>query len=381
MATARALTIPEIALEIVEGVYAMPVSERRPVLASLALVSRVFHNRAMRLLWADLPSVEPLFQLLSNCVSILDTGGGAWRRAYSLTLNALPPDNEIARFRELAGWVRVLDLQGQGMSWEWPYDRSCGGITMDPPSLWYLATSAGFAGLRVLAVSNVVLGTELRLFNSPLLQALTIYHPESTITDSYCGTLEVAAERFPYLRRLVWKWSPKNVVPPAAHILAATIQPLSVLEGLQDLCIDFGERPVYDNDIALLAGAVPRLLHLRLKFDMDTQKQGPSAQSLLAVAQRCPSLHTLRLVGLFITEADEANVATFPYVGNRLRYLDVADLRCMGESNAAMIIDLLFPFLDIEACRRRAAAAASRPSTGCWLEALDRIGTYHAARE
>lgn len=91
MATARALTIPEIALEIVEGVYAMPVSERRPVLASLALVSRVFHNRAMRLLWADLPSVEPLFQLLSNCVSILDTGGGALRRAYSLVSRLVLP--------------------------------------------------------------------------------------------------------------------------------------------------------------------------------------------------------------------------------------------------------------------------------------------------
>ncbi|RDX40018.1 hypothetical protein OH76DRAFT_475775 [Lentinus brumalis] len=236
----------------------------------------------------------------------------------------------------------------------------------------------GFASLRVLSISNVDDGAELRLFNSPLLRDLSIYHPDNTNTESYRRTIEAVAQRFPHLHRLLWKLGRQDFAyATRTHILAATIQPLFALDGLRELSIDVASRPVYDDDIALLAGGLPRLSHLEVKFYMD--KIGPTARSLLTLAQGCPSLHTLHLGGLFITEADEANAATYPFVGNRLRYLNVADLRCEGEIYAAMIVDVLFPFLDVEASRRRAAAA--QWPKGQFPGVLTRLEGYHAARE
>ena len=68
MATARALSITEIVVEIVEHANMLP--ERAPVLARLARVNWMFHDHAVKLLWADLPDLEPLFMLLSNCVRV-----------------------------------------------------------------------------------------------------------------------------------------------------------------------------------------------------------------------------------------------------------------------------------------------------------------------
>ena len=68
MATARALSITEIVVEIVEHANMLP--ERSPVLARLARVNWMFHHHAVKLLWADLPNLEPLFMLLSNCVRV-----------------------------------------------------------------------------------------------------------------------------------------------------------------------------------------------------------------------------------------------------------------------------------------------------------------------
>ena len=68
MATARALSITEIVVEIVEHANMLP--ERAPVLARLARVNWMFYHHAVKLLWADLPDLEPLFMLLSNCVRV-----------------------------------------------------------------------------------------------------------------------------------------------------------------------------------------------------------------------------------------------------------------------------------------------------------------------
>lgn len=72
MATARALSLPEIVLEVLEHVFDEPVSERRPLLFALAQVSRIFRDPAVRMLWVDMPNIEPLFRLLSNCEVVPD---------------------------------------------------------------------------------------------------------------------------------------------------------------------------------------------------------------------------------------------------------------------------------------------------------------------
>ncbi|RPD57940.1 hypothetical protein L226DRAFT_574745 [Lentinus tigrinus ALCF2SS1-7] len=258
-----------------------------------------------------------------------------------------------------------------------PRLRECSLAVFIPPDV-LRTIRPGFANLRVLVISNVVFGTELKLFNSPYLQDLTIYHCDWISSDTHRRTLELISHRFPDLRRLSWELGHKHTnASSGQHILVVIIRPLSILHGLQNLFIDAGNRDIHDDDIALLVEGSPRLAHLDLKFHIE--KTGPTAHSLLTLAQGCPSLATLRLSGLFITEEDEGKVETYPYVGNHLRWLDIADLRCMGVMHGAMIIDMLFPFLDIGECRLR--ASTTRYPKGQLAEVLVRLAAYHAARE
>lgn len=71
MATVRALAIPDIVLEIVARVCLLDDDQiRRTTLVRLVAVNRVFYDSAVSALWADLPSVEPLLRLLTNCVRV-----------------------------------------------------------------------------------------------------------------------------------------------------------------------------------------------------------------------------------------------------------------------------------------------------------------------
>lgn len=237
---------------------------------------------------------------------------------------------------------------------------------------------AGFHALRTLALSNIVHGEELHLFDSPLLRDLTIYHYPHVSFDTYFRTLEVAVQRFPQLRRLTWRLGERELMP-ASPILGETVQPFFTFGDLQELFIDSVRQPFTDTYITFLVAALPRICHLELRFYMGKKGPGPSGRSLLSIAQGCPTLHTLHLDGIFFTQEDEANTETYPYVGNRLRCLNVADLRCEEGLYAAMIIDTFFPFLNIEECRRRAAKTYWHK--GQYKAVLDRLETFHAARE
>ena len=69
MATAHALAIPEIIMELAEHVCAEPAPDtRKRDLARLARVARIFYEPAVWLLWGEMFSIEPLFRILSNCV-------------------------------------------------------------------------------------------------------------------------------------------------------------------------------------------------------------------------------------------------------------------------------------------------------------------------
>lgn len=70
LAAARALCISEIVVEIVEHVGTEPLPERSRMLARVAQVSQIFRDPAVRLLWTELPSLEPLLDLASNCVRV-----------------------------------------------------------------------------------------------------------------------------------------------------------------------------------------------------------------------------------------------------------------------------------------------------------------------
>ena len=94
-----------------------------------------------------------------------------------------------------------------------------------------------------------------------------------------------------------------------------------------------------------------------------------------------PSLQTLHLGSVLITQAEEGNVDAFPYIGNQLRLLTIVNLRCKGVIHSAMIIDMLFPFLDVRECRRRASQTDWFNLRGKFAKVLDRLEAYHAERE
>ncbi len=305
-------------------------------------------------------------------------GGGAYAQAFcdALAAVAMLNDLEVFSMATMSTGVAGRDLVTALSAL--PRLRDCSfGVNIAEDVLRTIPP--GFPSLRALTVSNVVRGRELDLFDSPHLRELTIYHPGGLADDSYRSILETVGRRFPRLRRLAWILGRRNTIAAAPDFLAITIQPLFVLDGLQELSIDVQNRPVSDADVVFLAGGFPHLSHLDLRFHME--KTGPSARALLALARGCPSLRALYVGGVLFTEADEAEAGagTFPFVGNRLQYFHIGDLRCEGEARAAMIVDLLFPFLDVRECRRRAAKGSWRK--GQWSGVLDRLEAYHADRE
>ena len=245
------------------------------------------------------------------------------------------------------------------------------------PDLVLPTIRPGFATLRALALSNIAHGGQLCLFDSPHLQDLAIYHADGGTNQSYLQTLEAALTRFPDLRSLSWTPLRENVRSSATPILADVLRPLYALYSLQELRIDVADCPIGTNDIALLAEGLPHLSHLELKFCMDSM--GPTTRSLLLLAQNCPLLRTLRLGGLRLTNShDEPNALTLEPLGHRLRCITVANLRCQGALCVAMILDCLFPFLDLGECRR--SLAKVRSPRGDFPEVLRRLEAFHAER-
>lgn len=263
-----------------------------------------------------------------------------------------------------------------------PRLRECSlAVSVSPEMLHTIRP--GFPNLCVLAISNVTFGIELKLFNSPHLQILTIYHCDWIGPDIHRLTIETATQQFPCLRRLEWQLGDRRVDPfdtePSERILADTLRPLSTLHGLRELTINVINRHIRDDVITILVQTCPHLAHLELNFDNNSI--APSARSLQALAQGCPSLQTLHLGGILITQAEEGNVDAFPYIGNQLRLLTIVNLRCKGVIHSAMIIDMLFPFLDIRECRRRASQTDWFNLKGKFANVLDRLEAYHAERE
>lgn len=237
-----------------------------------------------------------------------------------------------------------------------------------------------FPNLQVLALSNVAYGDQLHLFDTPLLQDLTIYYANVDNAESHCHTFEVITEHFPHLRRLAWKPGHKYI-PPTRQILSDCMPPLLGLESLCELSIDLIDRPVGDNNIAVLAERFPRLVHLDLKFWIDATGPSPSVQSLLLLTQSCSALQVIHLGGLRFTKEDVAS--TYHFVDNHLRCLSIADVRCAGTVTlieGARSIDVLFPFLDIGRSRRRTAKLLSPKGSDTFLEVLNHLEQFHTER-
>lgn len=246
-----------------------------------------------------------------------------------------------------------------------------------------IAVKPGFRMLSSLLVSKVSHGDELQPFDSPNLHNLRIYHNGYPTLDACRRTLELIGQRFTRLRRLLWKapfWEyTLNGAP--SDFLTTTIQPLFALKALEHLTLDVGQAIVRDSDVEALASGLPHLVHLLLEYD-NRRERPPTltARALLTLAQGCPNLLSLQIGGIFVQEADDTSLDAYPFGGHGLQLLYVASLQCKEFSTCTMIVDRIFPNVDIVWCHKR-CSSAMRWSNALWANVLDRLEMFQQDRK
>lgn len=235
----------------------------------------------------------------------------------------------------------------------------------------------GFQHLTSLALSNVHRGDELQVFNSPLLHSLSIYHTECPDVDECLRTLIFIGQRFTLIRRLVWK-APFRPEHFGNNILVSLVRPLFLLHALETLDFDIGAVAVHDRDITTLAAGLPHLLHFKLKvYKSEHDRPGLTAGALLALAQGCPGLVSLYMEAVYVLESDYHAIERY-FFGHGLRSLYIAGLGFKAESICSMIVDMIFPYLDIAECRKR--VKEMHWPCESWVAILDKLEVFHADR-
>ncbi|KAI0767180.1 hypothetical protein C8Q74DRAFT_1278635 [Fomes fomentarius] len=238
----------------------------------------------------------------------------------------------------------------------------------------------GFQHLTSLALSNVHRGDELQVFNSPLLHSLSIYHTESPNVDECLRTLTSIGQRFAHIRRLVWKapFRPEHL-GNGMDIFVSLVRPMFSLHALETLDLDIGVVTVHDRDIATLAAGLPHLQDFKLKVykSEHDRRAGLTAGALLALAQGCPGLVSLYMEGVYVPESDYPAIERY-FFGHGLRSLYIAGLEFKAESYCAMIVDMIFPYLDIAECRKRVKEMYWPCES--WVAIVDKLEAFHATR-
>lgn len=128
--------------------------------------------------------------------------------------------------------------------------------------------------------------------------------------------------------------------------LARLLDPVINLPCLTHLCLRMPRMVICDEDITLIAEMCSQLLKLDIRYHRG--RAPPTSRALLAFAQHCPALTSLYLDAISMSEADYAQVDCIPILNHSLQSLSIRDLRCKNDRFCAMVIDRLFPRLNIE---------------------------------
>ncbi len=121
-------------------------------------------------------------------------------------------------------------------------------------------------------------------------------------------------------------------------------------------CADGG---VSDTLLRTLAEAWPRLRKLALLWTNDLPEDDPnpppidppSTRALEVFASHCPNLDRLSLTSLFVSEASLEDVIAYPLSDHPLRVLSVKRVRSVNPQMAALVLDRLFPRINIQESR------------------------------
>ncbi|PIL32742.1 hypothetical protein GSI_04857 [Ganoderma sinense ZZ0214-1] len=150
-----------------------------------------------------------------------------------------------------------------------------------------------------------------------------------------------------------------------------------------DLTSEKSPLSVTNDDLAQLSDAWPLLAHLNVRvtvsaarFNLQTVRR-PDVHGLAALAQRCPQLETLHLPELDIDkpspsgngpDAVEKAPVPIPFLSHRLKELLVQSVSLAptkAQHEAAVALDMLFPYLDLRTMRPGQGGAATATG-GAW---------------
>ncbi|KAL1938489.1 hypothetical protein VTO73DRAFT_11512 [Trametes versicolor] len=256
----------------------------------------------------------------------------------------------------------------------------------------------GFKRLRKLIVTDT--GGVQKLFatcNPSSLRDLDLTHGGGDCTvDEWIATSEAVSANLPRLVKFDWRISPDDAdeLSTSADTLSRMLKPLASLRLLQYVtitidvaCADHG---VPDTLLRMLAEAWPRLRTFNLLWMADEVENNhayppivtPSTNALAAFATCCPKLDRLSLTSLFVPEASLEDVIAYPLSSHPLRLLSAKRFRSTNTQMAALVLDRLFPRIDIEGSREKEDAGgpgiAEHPSR--WAEVMGTLKLCRLAR-
>ncbi|TFK91989.1 hypothetical protein K466DRAFT_595613 [Polyporus arcularius HHB13444] len=211
--------------------------------------------------------------------------------------------------------------------------------------------TSGFSHLKRLSLSGVLDSEALTDFReSSALQALRlVHHPNAALLDLH-QALKVISKQHPLLSQLIWRHSLENHQPDS---LTRLLEPISGLRELRVLTLSFTNATLSDSDIELVATGCPCLIKLKLKCRKGSAQGGsPTTHALVVLARQCLSLSLLYLSSIRMSEADYSAVDTLPVLDHGLELLGFGQLHCESDRFSAMVVDRLFPRLDISQSQR-----------------------------
>ncbi|KAI0364960.1 hypothetical protein BV20DRAFT_973786 [Pilatotrama ljubarskyi] len=262
----------------------------------------------------------------------------AWMSLAQLShLRVLYLDCEITNTGFVAALARLPDLAELTIALSLP---------PEPPT----SGEGGFAALRKLTLSRFSGSTDVffALFAAPNLDTLSValrVPPWSTAL----ALLRTSASQYSKLRSLSF-----SIAHPLEHSASTApdfhtlFSPLLRTKSIEEFSFKMST-PLFSSadetqELKRLAKAWPLLRTLTFLFDPSV---GVSAEVLVAFAQHCPNLRTLRFRAIdFGSLTDEQSNAT-PVFSHRLNQLDACAVRFSRAGvTAAALLHRLFPHLD-----------------------------------
>ena len=170
--------------------------------------------------------------------------------------------------------------------------------------------------------------------------------------------------------------------PEESLSLGSVMRPLSKLRALVSVTVEV--RGLLDTstdaDMIVLAEAFPLLTTLQIHCRPLLAVPSLSAAVLASFASRCPKLETLSLPSMHVVERDLSRLANYPALDYGLRSLHFSTLDSADGHFTALLLDRLFPRMEITGFRPKPSLDEPSSSQRTWARICDILETLRIAR-